>query len=78
MNATLPASVSVPAENLTRLESLVLRQLNRRIHDFRIMPRGEGLVLQGCTSTYYAKQLAQASLMALTDLPILANEIEVR
>ena len=38
---------------------------------------GGGIVLRGFTRTYYLKQLAQQAVMNLTDLPILANEIEV-
>ena len=29
------------------------------------------------TNTYYAKQLAQHAVMEMTEVPILANEIEV-
>ena len=68
---------AIPADVLEHLESLVLGHLNRRIHDFRLLPRDEGLVLQGRCHTYYAKQLAQHCVMELTDLPILANDIEV-
>ena len=31
----------------------------------------------GALRTFYVKQLAQQSVMEITDLPILANEIEV-
>jgi hypothetical protein len=34
--------------------------------------------LQGRASTYHAKQLAQHATMELVQLPILANDIEVR
>jgi len=33
--------------------------------------------LRGRAKTYYAKQLAQHAVMEATDLPVLANEIEV-
>jgi hypothetical protein len=39
--------------------------------------RSNGVILQGNTGTYYAKQLAQHTIMEVTSLPILANEIEV-
>jgi hypothetical protein len=51
--------------------------LQGRIHDFWLMVRGHGLVLQGRARTYYAKQLAQHAVMEAAALPILANEIEV-
>ncbi len=38
---------------------------------------GDGLVLEGHTHTYYAKQLAQHAVMEAVDLPIHANEIVV-
>jgi hypothetical protein len=36
-----------------------------------------GIILQGRTGTYHAKQIAQHAAMELADLPIVANEIEV-
>lgn len=62
---------------VTQLEAHVQRRLSRRVHDFRLTIRKHGLILQGRTRTYYAKQLAQHAVMAVTDLPILANEIDV-
>jgi hypothetical protein len=56
-----------------RLES----RLRGRVHDFRLLLRDRGLVLQGHARTYYAKQIAQHAVMEATPLPILANEIEV-
>lgn len=60
------------------LETLLHRRLGNRIRDLRILVAPGGLVLQGRTSTYHAKQLAQHAAMDLADLPILANNIEVR
>jgi hypothetical protein len=61
-----------------QLESLMQRRLGNRVRDLRIAVQADGVVLQGRTSTYHAKQLAQHAAMELTNLPILANEIEVR
>jgi hypothetical protein len=36
-----------------------------------------GIILRGQSSTYYGKQLVQHALLALTPVPLLANEIEV-
>ena len=63
-----------------QLESLVQRQLHGRVrvHRLRVLVQEQGLVLQGCASTYYAKQLAQHAAMEVSGLPILANEIKVQ
>jgi hypothetical protein len=76
MNPVLYSN-EIPAEIVEDLEMLVQGRLSGRVYDFRLLPRGEGLVLQGHAHTYYAKQLAQATLMAVSDYPIVANEIEV-
>lgn len=60
-----------------QLESLIQRRLGSRIRDFRLVIRPNGLILQGRTSTYHAKQLAQHAVMEAGQLPILANEIVV-
>lgn len=49
-----------------------------RIRNLRVLIQDQGVVLQGQSDTYYAKQLAQHAVLDLTDPPILANEIEVR
>jgi len=63
-----------------QLESLVQRQLlgRVRVRRFRVLVQEQGVVLQGCASTYYAKQLAQHAAMEVSGLPILANEIKVQ
>jgi hypothetical protein len=47
------------------------------VHGLRLVLRDRGLILQGRTHTYYAKQLAQHAVMEVTEVPLLANEIEV-
>ena len=63
-----------------QLEWLVQRQLlgRVRLRQFRVLVQEQGLVLEGCASTYYAKQLAQHAAMEVSGLPILANEIKVQ
>jgi osmotically-inducible protein OsmY len=63
--------------DMGRIEMRVLGSLGNRIQAFRVIRRDGGLVLQGQTHTYYAKQLAQHAVMKETALPILANKIEV-
>lgn len=61
-----------------QLESLMQRRLGNRIRDLRVAVSPDGIVLQGRTTTYHAKQLAQHAAMELSNLPIVANDIEVR
>ncbi len=72
---TLFETLSLPIEHL---EAVVQRRLGGRVRDLRIVPRQNGIILQGRTSTYHAKQLAQHAAMELAGVPILANDIEVR
>ncbi|MBM4073529.1 MAG: hypothetical protein FJ271_32100 [Planctomycetes bacterium] len=60
-----------------QLESLMQRRLGNRIRGLRIQLQPRGVVIQGRTSTYHAKQLAQHAAMELANMPILANDIEV-
>ena len=65
-------------ETLGELEQHVQRQLNGRVRAFRLSMRDDGLILEGHTNTYYTKQLAQHAVMRAVDLPIRANDIEVK
>ena len=65
------------SEELTELEHHIRRQLAGRVRAFRLDIGKEGLVLRGHALTYYVKQLAQHSVMAIISVPIQANEIEV-
>jgi hypothetical protein len=66
-----------PTQELDQLEIHLQGQLNGRVRDFRLVPRGRGLILRGRSRSYYGKQLAQHAVMAVVSLPIVANEIEV-
>jgi osmotically-inducible protein OsmY len=70
----------IPAMPMDQLEALIKQLLLGRaaLRRIRVLVHERGLVLQGCASTYYAKQLAQHAAMEVTGLPLLANEIEVR
>jgi hypothetical protein len=76
MSSPVTAEPISPQEQ--RLESLIQRRLGNRVRDLRVVIRPEGVILQGRTATYHAKQLTQHAAMELADLPILANRIEVR
>jgi hypothetical protein len=71
-------TVPLPDRNtLAELEVMLQRKLRGQVHDLRVVPRGQGVALQGYTYTYYAKQLAQHALMDATSHPLLSNEIDV-
>jgi hypothetical protein len=76
MDFHLIAEPHVSAEE--HLESLLQRRLGNRVRDLCVSVRPEGVILRGRAATYHAKQLAQHAAMELTELPILANDIEVR
>lgn len=67
-----------PEPAVEHLQALLQQRLNGRVRDLRLTVRGQGLVLEGWTSSYHVKQLAQHAAIELTGLTILANEIEVR
>jgi hypothetical protein len=60
-----------------RLECLMQSRLGNRVRNLRVRVLADGLVLQGRTTTYHAKQLAQHAAMEFAPTPILANDIEV-
>jgi hypothetical protein len=64
-------------EQPAELEAQVLRRLRGRLRDFHLIFEENGLILRGRSRTYYVKQLAQHTVMQATELPIVANEIEV-
>jgi hypothetical protein len=64
-------------EDAAQLETLVQNRLSGRILELRVLLHGPGLILRGRTRTFYAKQLVQHVVMEVTNLPILANQIEV-
>jgi hypothetical protein len=62
---------------LNNLETRIQGRVGGRIRNLRLQLLGAGLVLSGLAHTYHAKQMAQHLVMTETNLPILANEIEV-
>ena len=60
------------------LEMLLQHRLGNRVRNLRVLYQRDGIVLKGRAATYHAKQLAQHAAMELSDLAILANDIEVR
>jgi hypothetical protein len=68
---------TIPQEQVEQAEALLRPRLGSRVWELRLRTGEGGVILQGYSFTYYAKQLAQHAAMAL-GLRILANEIEVR
>lgn len=83
MNASANINVlpqpSIPVHLLEDedLAARIGRRLGNRVRGLRVLRQGGGIVIQGRTNTYYAKQLAQHAAMELDNEPILANDIEV-
>jgi hypothetical protein len=63
--------------DLRQLETRLQGELGGRVRELHLVRRGSGLVLRGFARTYYEKQVAQHAVMKKTQLPLLANEIEV-
>lgn len=76
MSKALASELTVPTEE-ERLEEMLLHRLGNRVRDLRVIVLPDGVILQGRTATYHAKQLAQHVAMEVADVPIVANEIEV-
>jgi hypothetical protein len=66
-----------PTVSTEQVEALLKQKLGGRIWNIRLVIEDGGIVLQGHTSSYYAKQLAQHAAMEVLQLPIRANLIEV-
>jgi hypothetical protein len=60
------------------LEALLRQRLGGRVWELEIVLQGSGIVLRGQTVSYFAKQLAQHTVMEELRLPVLANEIQVQ
>ena len=71
-------SATATDTSMAQLATLMERRLNGRVRNLRLHCQPQGLVLQGWAPTYYVKQLAQHAAMEVSELPILANEIEVQ
>jgi hypothetical protein len=64
-------------EEIDQLAVSVQGQLAGRVSDLRLLLQDDGLVLRGRARSYDAKQLVQHLVMRATELPLLANDIEV-
>ena len=62
---------------LDDLENRVQARLSGLIRNLRLLLYDRGFVLRGVAFSCHAKQLAQRAVITETQLPILANEIEI-
>lgn len=76
MAETITANKVVSPE-VEHVERLMQSRLCGRVRDLRVVVQENGVVLQGRAQTYHVKQLAQHAAGEASELPILANEIEV-
>ena len=60
------------------IEGYIERRASGRIRDLHVVCSDDGILLQGRSRTYHAKQLAQQAVLDLTDgYPLLTNQIVV-
>ena len=65
-------------EQLTaELERIVNDRLSGQVKGFKLILDTHGFVLLGTARSYYAKQMAQQLVMEVTEVRIMANQIEV-
>lgn len=75
---TVMSDEKVPTDLVECLTTMLKNRLGYRVRNLRVCVNDGGIVLEGQTSTYHAKQLAQHWAMEESSLPIVANKIEVR
>jgi hypothetical protein len=65
------------SNGITELETRVECLLDGNIRNFQVIVGDKGVTIRGQAHTYLAKQLAKDVVLEATELPILADEIEV-
>jgi hypothetical protein len=65
-------------DGVVELEWKIRHRLGGHLRELKIEISTEGLTLRGSARTFYAKQLAQHAVMDETELPIVANFIDVQ
>lgn len=63
--------------SIERAETLLRQRLGHVVRNLCVMIDGSGVVLQGCATSWYGKQLAQHLACQLIGQPIMENRIEV-
>ena len=70
----MPSNLSILAQ---QLQNAVLDQTGRRVWNLAVEISAEQVVLRGTSSSFYAKQLAQESVMRMLPAVRLVNAINV-
>lgn len=73
----LEQSLSDPQEWLDQIEQQICGAVRQRVRNFQIQALSGGLVLEGRSKTYYAKQKAQHAVTEATGRLILVTNIVV-
>ena len=76
-NEATTTVIPTTSHSAAELEETVRLHPNGRVWGFHLVVESEGLVLRGKARSYYAKQIAQQTVMEMTTVRILATEIEV-
>jgi hypothetical protein len=77
MTHTVDLRRPIVHDHVAKLEEHVRNQVVGRVRGLTILMHEGGIVLRGQSRSYYAKQLAQHAVMAVTEVPICGNFIEV-
>lgn len=64
-------------DQLLQLEEYVRERITGRVDDFYVESADQGLVLQGKSRSFYAKQLAQVAAREFAPQTALRNDIRV-
>ena len=76
MNDRMSEAKNEEAMSELELQCCIQGRLGRHIRELRLLMGDQGLILRGHADSFYAKQLAQHTVMAM-GLRVAANEIEV-
>jgi len=78
-NASPTALAALPrnAADVVSLEQTLGCRLGHRVHDLQIWVEPHGLILAGCTGSYYDKQMAQHLVREISGRDVADNRIVV-
>jgi osmotically-inducible protein OsmY len=74
----LPETLAEAEKLAATIERAVWRETAGKVRNLQVQVNGNGVLLTGLCSTYYAKQQAQHAAMRVPCTGALTNEIEVR
>jgi hypothetical protein len=78
MNDLLTGAPNLQRTELAeRIKANVRDRVHGLVSNFQVEIQDQGMVLQGRTHSYYAKQLVQHAALQAAGMPLLANRVEV-